>query len=99
MTSTTPHTAHHHDHDHDAPHDHPHGREHDAGDDEMAQLLDLDAEVLAEHLASIVAWLPVTAAPRRIVDLGCGTGTGTFALLRRFPEAEVVAVDASSHYL
>ncbi len=65
----------------------------------MAQLLDLDAEVLAEHIASIIEWLPVEAAPRRIVDLGCGTGTGTFALLRRFPEAEVTAVDTSSRYL
>ncbi|MEU4540765.1 class I SAM-dependent methyltransferase [Streptosporangium sp. NPDC023825] len=65
----------------------------------MTQLLDLDAEVLADHLASIVAWLPVEAAPRRIVDLGSGTGAGTFALLRRFPEAEVIAVDASPHHL
>lgn len=65
----------------------------------MGQLLDLDAEVLADHIASITAWLPVATAPRRIVDLGCGTGTGTFALLERFPEAEVIAVDASPHHL
>ncbi|MBT2414390.1 methyltransferase domain-containing protein [Streptomyces sp. ISL-12] len=67
--------------------------------DDHAEILDLDAEVLAEHLAAITAWLPVTAPPRHIVDLGCGTGAGTFALLDRFPEAEVIAVDASAGHL
>ncbi|MFC8678205.1 class I SAM-dependent methyltransferase [Streptomyces griseorubiginosus] len=65
----------------------------------QAEILDLDAEVLAEHLASIAAWLPLKAEPRRIVDLGCGTGAGTFALLERFPEAHVTAVDASADHL
>lgn len=64
-----------------------------------ADLLDLDAEVLADHIASITSWLPVDAAPRRIVDLGAGTGAGTFALLARFPEAHVTAVDASADHL
>ncbi|MGW7069149.1 methyltransferase [Streptomyces sp. NPDC054855] len=67
--------------------------------DSQAEILDLDAEVLAEHIASITAWLPVEKAPRHIVDLGCGTGAGTFALLARFPEAEVTAVDASADHL
>nr|WP_218153925.1 class I SAM-dependent methyltransferase [Nonomuraea pusilla] len=62
-------------------------------------MLDLDAEVLAEHLAFITAWLPLKAEPRHIVDLGCGTGAGTFALLDRFPEAHVTAVDTSTGYL
>lgn len=31
----------------------------------------------------------------RVLDLGSGTGAGTFALLQRFPGAEVTAVDAS----
>lgn len=67
--------------------------------DSMAEILDLDAEVLAEYIASITAWLPVKAAPRRIVDLGCGTGAGTLALLKRFPEAEVTGVDTSTDHL
>jgi SAM-dependent methyltransferase len=70
---------------------------HDA--DGQAEILDLDAQVLDEHIASITAWLPVESGPRRIVDLGCGTGTGTFALLKRFPEAEVTAVDSSTGHL
>ncbi|MDX2592803.1 MULTISPECIES: class I SAM-dependent methyltransferase [Streptomyces] len=74
-----------------------HHHKHDA--DDQAELLDLDAEVLAEHIASLAAWLPLKTAPRRIVDLGCGTGTGTFALLDRFPDAHVIAVDSSAVHL
>ncbi|GGK84365.1 hypothetical protein Ppa06_43680 [Planomonospora parontospora subsp. parontospora] len=80
---------------HGAQHDH--HREHDAGG--QAEILDLDAEVLAEHTASIIAWLPLESEPRRIVDLGCGTGAGTFALLERFPGAHVTAVDTSAGHL
>ena len=65
----------------------------------QAEILDLDEQVLAEHIASIVGWLPVEASPEQIVDLGSGTGTGTFALLNRFPEARVAAVDSSAEHL
>ncbi|MGF1458498.1 MAG: class I SAM-dependent methyltransferase [Leptolyngbyaceae cyanobacterium] len=37
--------------------------------------------------------------PRRILDLGCGTGTTTLMLKRRFPEAEVVGLDLSPQML
>lgn len=77
--------AHAHDHHHDV-----HGQ---------AEILDLDAELLAEHTSSVIGWLPVRASPRRIVDLGCGTGAGTFALLTHFPEAHVTAVDAAAEHL
>lgn len=63
------------------------------------EILDLDAEVLAEHIAAITGWLPLQSPPGQIVDLGCGTGAGTFALLDRFPEARVTAVDASAGHL
>ncbi|MEV7342920.1 class I SAM-dependent methyltransferase [Streptomyces sp. NPDC093544] len=90
MNHPSPHTA------HDI-HRHEHEHEHDA--DDQVEILDLDAEVLAEHIASITAWLPIETSPRRIVDLGCGTGAGTLALLERFPEAEVTAVDLSAAHL
>lgn len=63
----------------------------------MAELLDLDGEVLHDYLAGIVAWIAEQgdAAPRRILDLGAGTGTGTIALARQFPDAEVIALDNS----
>ncbi|MET7349807.1 class I SAM-dependent methyltransferase [Streptomyces mirabilis] len=86
---------------HPSPHRAAHGahhvHEHDTGD--QVEILDLDAEVLAEHLASITAWLPIGTGPRRIVDLGCGTGAGTLALLERFPEAQLTAVDLSAAHL
>ncbi|MFJ7949732.1 class I SAM-dependent methyltransferase [Streptomyces sp. NPDC096354] len=93
MTHTSPHAA----HDHGAHSVHQHGQQ--QGTDDQAEILDLDAEVLAEHIASITAWLPVEAAPRHIVDLGSGTGAGTFALLQRFPDAAVTAVDSSTSHL
>jgi SAM-dependent methyltransferase len=96
MTHPSPHTAYHGAH-HVHEHEHEHEHEHDAGD--QAEILDLDAEVLAEHIASITAWLPIGTSPRRIVDLGCGTGAGTLALLERFPDAEVTAVDLSAAHL
>ncbi|WP_405162798.1 class I SAM-dependent methyltransferase [Nocardia sp. NBC_01499] len=85
-------------HDHGTQPAHQHGHDH-GRDDDQAEILDLDAEVLGEHIASIVEWLPVAASPSRIVDLGCGTGAGTFALLTRFPEAHVLAVDSSTDHL
>ncbi|MET8052495.1 class I SAM-dependent methyltransferase [Streptosporangium sp. NPDC005286] len=89
MTHTHPHTPH-------QGAQHGHHQQDDAG---QAEILDLDAEVLGEHIASITAWLPLKAGPRHIVDLGSGTGAGTFALLDRFPEAHVTAVDASPGHL
>jgi SAM-dependent methyltransferase len=85
-------------------HPHAHGHaahEHDDNEAALAELLDLDAEVLPDYLADLVAWIAETAQPpvTRIIDLGSGTGTGTFALLRRFPEAHVTAVDLSASRL
>lgn len=63
----------------------------------MAEMLELDAEVLADYLAQLTGWLAelTDGAPRRIVDLGSGPGTGSFALARQFPQAEVSAIDLS----
>ncbi|WP_159767191.1 class I SAM-dependent methyltransferase [Streptomyces sp. HM190] len=67
--------------------------------DGQAEILDLDAQVLAEHTAALARWLPVQEPPGRIVDLGCGTGAGTFTLLDRFPGAHITAVDISAGHL
>ena len=67
----------------------------------MAELLDLEAEVLHAYLSDVIGWVGGLAAgqPRRIADLGAGTGTGTFALLRHFRAADAVAVDVSAPML
>ncbi|WP_028647635.1 trans-aconitate 2-methyltransferase [Nocardiopsis sp. CNT312] len=75
------------------------GGHHEHSDSGQAEILELDAEVLAEHTAAITGWLPLTGEPRQIVDLGCGTGAGAFALLDRFPHAYVTAVDSSAGHL
>lgn len=80
-------------------HHHTHGlHEDEAG---LAELLDLDAQVLGSYLDEATAWVAqrVPHAPRTVVDLGAGTGTGSLALARRFPTAEVIAVDLSEAML
>jgi SAM-dependent methyltransferase len=84
--------AHHHQHDPAA----------DADPAVMAELLDLDAEVLHSYVSEVIDWLYQLAAgqPRhRILDLGSGTGTGALALARRFADADVIAVDVSGPLL
>ncbi|MFE7931541.1 class I SAM-dependent methyltransferase [Streptomyces sp. NPDC057456] len=112
MNHPSPHTTHHATHplhgqeqEQEHKHRHEHGQVNEYEQvnghraDDQSEILDLDAEVLAEHIASITAWLPVETSPSHIVDLGCGTGVGTFALLESFPEAEVTAVDVSDTHL
>ncbi|WP_159790722.1 class I SAM-dependent methyltransferase [Sodalinema gerasimenkoae] len=41
----------------------------------------------------------VRSQPRRILDLGCGTGSTTLLLKRTFPEAQVVGLDLSPYML
>jgi SAM-dependent methyltransferase len=74
------------DHDHAAPSGSPDGA--------MTGLLELDAEVLHDYWSAALDWV-ASAAPGagRLLDLGAGTGTGALGLARRFPAAEVIAVD------
>jgi SAM-dependent methyltransferase len=68
----------------------------------MTEMLDLDAEVLHEFHREVIAWAAslVPADGRaRVVDLGAGSGTGTLALARQLPEAEIVAVDVDEEML
>lgn len=81
-------------------HQHQHHHQHSGGD--LAELLDLDAEVLHDYLAGVVGWVRSHTAghpPRRIADIGAGTGAGTFELLAQFDGATVAAVDQSAEML
>ncbi|MCG0286887.1 trans-aconitate 2-methyltransferase [Streptomyces sp. PSAA01] len=88
-------------------HHHHHHHHNAAGADEwdesaMAELLDLDAEVLHTFLSeatAVLAQLARDEPPHRILDLGSGTGAGTFALLQRFEGAEAIAADRSPRLL
>ncbi|MYW98631.1 MULTISPECIES: class I SAM-dependent methyltransferase [unclassified Streptomyces] len=94
---------HHHDQHHHTPHRHtPHRHDqhrHDNGatSDGLPEILDLDAALFAPHLTALTGRIACLAGDdvRHIVDLGSGTGTGTFALLEQFPTARVTAVDSS----
>jgi len=83
-------------------HHHQHGPAAETDLGALAELLDLDAEVLHSYLSEVTGWIRELAAdppPRRILDLGSGTGTGTLALLQRFERADVIAVDISAEML
>ncbi|MFD9082806.1 class I SAM-dependent methyltransferase [Streptomyces erythrochromogenes] len=67
----------------------------------LARLLELDGEVLAPYFSELTGRLAELAdpSPARILDLGSGPGTGSFALARRFPAAHLTAVDISAQIL
>jgi SAM-dependent methyltransferase len=82
-------------------HRHHLGEEPDSAD-AMAEMLDLGAEVLHAYSSDAISWVCDLAADlpcQRILDLGSGTGTATIALARRFPGAEVLAMDSSGELL
>lgn len=85
-------------HTHAHSHDHTHGVFDDSA---LADLIDLDGEVVAGYLDELTAWVAGHASGpvRTVVDLGAGTGTGTVALARRFPDASILALDASEPML
>jgi ubiquinone/menaquinone biosynthesis C-methylase UbiE len=52
------------------------------------------------HLSSFERALEgVDVSPRRVLDLGTGTGAAAFAVARRFPEAQVMGADLSEEML
>lgn len=61
--------------------------------DEMASLYQYMGEQLLQNLQTI------EIHPKRIIDLGCGTGNFTAKLAELYPEAKVVGVDFSENML
>jgi len=52
-----------------------------------------------EMLGMLFRYLPSAFAPRRILELGCGTGNLTAMIARAYPKSELVAVDFSGEAL
>jgi SAM-dependent methyltransferase len=87
-------TQHHHDYRGDD------SKAHDP-DAELAEMLDLDGALHGSYLDEVLTWVGRLApnTTRTVVDIGAGTGTGTLPLARRFPGAQVVAIDRSASML
>ena len=71
-------------------HDHQHHQR--PGSQDQHRVLDLDAEVFGDHLASVLNVAGLSTA-RNVVDLGAGTGAGSRLLNKRYPDAVVTCVD------
>jgi len=61
-------------------------------------------EIFAEYLESEeeqrdLLTEQVTGTPRRLLDIACGTGESTRAWRRRYPNAEITAIDVSPYML
>lgn len=52
-----------------------------------------------EMLFNLFCYLPKDFKPKKILDLGCGTGNLTAAILNHFPDAEIHALDISADIL
>jgi 4-hydroxy-2,2'-bipyrrole-5-carbaldehyde O-methyltransferase len=66
------------------------------GRDDLARYADDIARVslaAAPFVATLVRQVVADVAPRRLLDIGCGTGTYTLLAARSQPEAEVVGVE------
>ncbi|MFL5841430.1 MAG: class I SAM-dependent methyltransferase, partial [Thermoleophilaceae bacterium] len=55
-----------------------------------------DTRMSAERLTALEEGLKHAGQPRRILEIGTGTGSGAAAIAERFPGAELTAVDLSS---
>ncbi|GIF20399.1 SAM-dependent methyltransferase [Actinoplanes tereljensis] len=101
------HADHHHSHGSHSHGSHSHGSHGDShhedshhGDGDLAEMLDLDAEVLHDYYREVIGWAgSLVPENPRIVDLGAGTGTGTLALARHLPTADLTAVDMDEEML
>lgn len=68
----------------------------------MLEYRDLESEALPTYWLSVLEWLGEAAAelkPRRILDLGAGTGVASLFLAKRFDDAEIIALDMDADAL
>lgn len=64
-----------------------------------AQIYDLTRWAFLFGRTDLIRHAAEHTAPRRILEIGCGTGKNLVDLARRFPEADIVGLDLSSDML
>ena len=84
----------------DRPHGHGHVHLDEADWEARAVDAELEGELLLSFVTDTARWIdelrgPVARPVRRVLDIGSGPGVGTCELARRFPDAQVIAVDGS----
>lgn len=83
-------------HSHDAPHANHHDPDRSAL---LGTLLDLDAQIhhrMLDDALDAVSTHISAADVHRVLDVGAGTGTATFRLSQRYPQAHIIALDANA---
>jgi ubiquinone/menaquinone biosynthesis C-methylase UbiE len=68
---------------------------------DLAEMLELDAEITIPFWDEVMNWIgqAMPADTRRVVDLGAGTGVAAFAFAKRYAGAHVIAIDESDQML
>lgn len=66
---------------------------------EYTEMLERLVPRYREMLWMILDYIPKDLKPKRIVDLGCGTGNLSEGVVNQYPEAELIAVDLSASIL
>ena len=61
-----------------------------------ATTYDSNAQVQREAAAHLAAWLPLEPPPGALLEIGCGTGALTTALIRRYPQRPLHVVEISA---
>lgn len=66
---------------------------------EYTEMLERLVPRYREMLWMILDYIPKDLKPKRIVDLGCGTGNLSEGIANQYPDAELIAVDLSASIL
>ncbi|MDA3905145.1 MAG: class I SAM-dependent methyltransferase [Bacteroidales bacterium] len=66
---------------------------------EYTEMLERIVPRYREMLWMILDYVPKDLNPKRIVDLGCGTGNLSEVILNQYPESDLIAVDLSTSIL
>lgn len=66
---------------------------------EYTEMLERLVPRYREMLWMILDYIPKELKPKRIVDLGCGTGNLSEGIANQYPDAELIAVDLSTSIL